>query len=87
MQPIDAIGWAASIVLVITLTRQVAKQWRDRSTQGLSKWLFIGQTTASCLFLLYSWLLGNWVFVVTNAFLLVTAVVGQGLYWRNSRRK
>lgn len=85
MEWVDAIGWTASIVLAITLTRQVWKQWRDRSTQGLSQWLFVGQTTASALFLVYSWLLKNWVFVVTNAFLLITALVGQGLYWKNRK--
>jgi hypothetical protein len=33
----------------------------------VSKWLFVGQATASGGFLCYSLLVNNWVFVVTNA--------------------
>ena len=49
------------------------------------KWLFIGQITASVGFVVYSWLLGNWVFVVTNnALMLCTALLGQWIYVSNS---
>ena len=40
---------------------------------------------ASIGFTLYSALLGNVVFTVTNSLMLVSAVVGQCLYWRNQR--
>jgi uncharacterized protein with PQ loop repeat len=73
--------------LLATLTRQVFTQWRERSTAGVSHWLFIGQLTASTGFLIYSWLVENWVFVVTNAALLTTALVGQVIYRRNARRE
>jgi hypothetical protein len=43
--------------------------------------------TASLGFTVYSVLLKNWVFVVTNAVLLVTAVVGQCIYLRNKHRE
>jgi MtN3 and saliva related transmembrane protein len=86
MKAVDAIGWFASVVLLATLSRQVYRQWRERSTEGVSHWLFIGQTTASAGFLVYSWLLANWVFVFTNAALLVTGVVGQIIYKRNTRQ-
>jgi uncharacterized protein with PQ loop repeat len=81
----DAIGWLSSAILLATLARQVHTQWRSRSTEGVSSWLFRGQLTASCGFLVYSLMLRNWVFVVTNAALLLTALAGQFLYWRNSR--
>lgn len=86
MQTADWIGWSSSAVLLATLARQVFTQWRERSVRGVSHWLFIGQLTASCGFLVYSYLLRNWVFVVTNAALLLTAVVGQVVYVRNSQR-
>jgi MtN3 and saliva related transmembrane protein len=35
----------------------------------------------------YSWLLKNWVFVVTNALMLVTAALGQYVYLANRRRR
>lgn len=85
MNSADFIGWASSAVLLATLARQVFRQWRERSVAGVSHWLFIGQLTASSGFLIYSWMLGNWVFVVTNAALLLTALVGQIIYKRNVR--
>jgi MtN3 and saliva related transmembrane protein len=85
MKPVDWIGWAASAILLATLIRQVYTQWREHSTKGVSRWLFIGQLTASTGFLIYSFLLDNWVFVFTNAALLVTALVGQWIYSRNAK--
>lgn len=87
MKFVDLIGWAASAVLILTVSRQVWKQWHDHSTAGVSQWLFIGQMTASLLFLVYSLLVDNLVFAVSNSVLLTTALVGQGLYWRNKRRE
>jgi uncharacterized protein with PQ loop repeat len=83
---VEAIGWFAATVLLATLARQVYTQWRDGRSQGVSKWLFIGQLTASTAFLVYSWLLENWVFVVTNALLLVTAGIGEWIYLRNRKK-
>jgi len=79
------LGWAASAVLISTLTRQVYVQWRDHSSQGVSSWLFLGQITASIAFAIYSWLIENWIFVFTNCLLIVTAVIGEYVYWRNRR--
>lgn len=79
----ELIGWVAAVILVATIGRQVYTQWRDRTTAGVSKWLFVGQVSASIGFVAYSWLLRDWVFVATNAVMLVTALVGQGIYLRN----
>ncbi|HEY1138415.1 MAG TPA: hypothetical protein VGE64_13125 [Xanthomonadaceae bacterium] len=73
----NLIGWAATIVLLVTLVRQIVKQVSDDASDGVSSWLFIGQITASILFVIYSWLVDNIVFVVTNCLILLTAVVGQ----------
>jgi MtN3 and saliva related transmembrane protein len=81
----ELIGWMASVILALTISRQVYTQWRTRSTAGVSHWLFIGQCAASVGFVIYSALLSNWVFVSTNAFLLVMAVIGQVIYRRNKR--
>lgn len=85
MSLVDAIGWAASAILIATLARQVYTQWRERTTEGVSHWLFIGQMCASVGFVVYSWMLDNGVFVFTNAVLLFTGVVGQLIYRRNRR--
>ena len=63
----ELIGWTAAAILLATLGRQVYSQWRDRTSQGVSKWLFVGQSSASIGFVTYSWLVGSWVFVATNA--------------------
>jgi MtN3 and saliva related transmembrane protein len=85
MQGPDLIGWAASLVLIATLVRQTIAQWRADEPQGVSGWLFVGQIAASVLFIVYSVLLKNMVFIVTNALILLTAIVGQWVYWRAKR--
>lgn len=82
----NLIGWAATAVLLATLVRQIAKQAKDTNAEGVSIWLFVGQITASLLFVVYSALVGNVVFVVTNSLVLLTAVVGQVIVSRNKRR-
>jgi uncharacterized protein with PQ loop repeat len=83
----ELIGWSAAVVLLLTISRQVYTQWRERSTQGLSRWLFIGQLAASTGFVVYSWLLQNWVFVVTNVLMLATAGIGQWIFLSNKSRE
>ena len=82
---IDLIGWTSSVVLLATIGRQVYTQWKTRTTAGVSKWLFVGQLTASTGYTIYSVLLHNWVFMTSNIALLGTAVVGQALFLRNRR--
>jgi MtN3 and saliva related transmembrane protein len=77
MQMPDLIGWIASAILLATLARQTWRQWREPEPRGVSRWLFLGQIAASVGFVAYSWMLRNWVFIVTNTLILLTAVVGQ----------
>lgn len=77
MQMPDLVGWAASAILLATLARQIWRQWREPDPRGVSRWLFIGQIAASVGFVAYSWMLRNWVFIVTNTLILVTAIIGQ----------
>lgn len=81
----DLIGWISALILVATISRQVYTEWRTRSIEGLSKWLFIGQLSASIGFTIYSYLVENWVFVFANFFIFLTAVAGQFVYMRNKR--
>ena len=73
----DWIGWLASAILIATLIRQIVKQGDASEHGGISKWLFAGQCAASVGFVVYSILVDNWVFIVTNSCVLLTAVVGQ----------
>lgn len=79
----ESIGWISTVILCATISRQVYTEWKTKSTAGVSKWLFIGQLTASTGFAVYSFLLENWVFVASNVFLLLTALLGQFLYLKN----
>ncbi len=82
----EAIGWASSAVLVLTIGTQVAKQWRDDTSRGVSPWLFVGQAAASVGFLFYSLRVANRVFVVTNSLLFVSALFGLAILVRHRRR-
>jgi uncharacterized protein with PQ loop repeat len=87
MGGVDAIGWASSLVLVLTIAKQVYKQWKTGTSEGVSIWLFIGQVTASVGFTVYSWFVRNWVFVVTNAFMVLNALAGFAIVIRHRRRE
>ncbi|MEO6723738.1 MAG: hypothetical protein ABIU20_06545 [Blastocatellia bacterium] len=81
----EIIGWVSSVILLLTIGKQIHKQWREESSEGVSKWLFIGQVAASLGFTIYSWLVNNWVFVVTNSLMLLSAFVGLGIVLRHRR--
>ncbi|WP_426757088.1 hypothetical protein [Myxococcus sp. Y35] len=81
----EALGWFSSFVLLLTIGKQVHRQWKSGSSEGVSKWLFVGQMTASVGFTLYSWMVGNWVFVVTNALMLLSAIVGIVIVMKHRR--
>ena len=83
----EAVGWVSSLILVLTIAKQVYKQWQEGSSEGVSKWLFVGQMAASLGFTIYSWLVSNWVFVVTNAVMLVNGLVGLLIVLHHRRRE
>jgi MtN3 and saliva related transmembrane protein len=89
MNKTELVGWVSSFILVLTIGKQIYKQWQEGSSENVSKWLFIGQMAASLGFLVYSWLVSNWVFVVTNAIMLVNGMIGLGivLHHRNRSQK
>ena len=83
----EAIGWASSFILVLTIAKQVYKQWHEGSSEGVSRWLFVGQIAASLGFTVYSWLVNNWVFVVTNSLMLLNGLLGLLIVLRHRRRE
>jgi uncharacterized protein with PQ loop repeat len=82
----EAVGWVSSGILVLTIAKQVYKQWQEGSSEGVSKWLFVGQMAASLGFTIYSWLVSNWVFVVTNALMLCNGLLGLLIVLHHRRR-
>jgi uncharacterized protein with PQ loop repeat len=87
MNATEIVGWVSSVILVLTIAKQVYKQWHEGSSEGVSKWLFVGQMAASLGFTVYSWLVGNMVFVVTNSLMLLNALVGFGIVLHHRKRK
>ena len=83
----EVVGWVSSLILLSTLAQQIWTQWHERSTKGVSKWLFVGQTAASIGFTIYSVLVKNWVFVVTNALILVSAITGMLMTYLHARAR
>ena len=83
----EAVGWVSSGILVLTIAKQVYKQWQEGSSEGVSKWLFVGQIAASLGFTVYSWLVSNWVFVVTNALMLCNGLLGLLIVLHRRRRE
>jgi MtN3 and saliva related transmembrane protein len=82
---VNLIGWVSSMVLLLTLGQQVRLQWRSHESRGISTCLFIGQLAASVGFSVYSYLLDNWVFLLTNLLLVANAALGQWVTLRNRR--
>ncbi|WP_437754303.1 hypothetical protein [Sorangium sp. So ce1389] len=82
----EAIGWISSGILVLTVAKQVYKQWKTKTSEGVSKWLFIGQLAASIGFVVYSWLVENWVFVATNSLMVANALAGALIVYLQRRR-
>ena len=70
------IGWAAAVMLVITLFAQVKKNWEEKKLKGVNPLLYYGQAVASLCFALYSFSINSWVFVVTNVLGFISALVG-----------
>jgi uncharacterized protein with PQ loop repeat len=89
MNKTELVGWVSSFILVLTIGKQIYKQWQEGSSENVSKWLFIGQMAASLGFLVYSWLVSNWVFVVTNLIMVVNGMAGLAivLHHRNRSQK
>ena len=79
-------GYAASAILLGTLAVQIRKQWARGSTQGVSRWLFVGQFLASVGFAIHSAVIGSTLFMVVNALLAGSASIGAVL-WSVQRRR
>lgn len=87
MTATELIGWFSSVILVLTIGKQIHKQWQEGKSENVSKWLFVGQMTASLGFLVYSWLVNNWVFVVTNFVMMLSAVLGLSIVIYHRKRE
>jgi MtN3 and saliva related transmembrane protein len=83
----DVIGWLSAAILLATVCRQVYSQWKSKASAGVSRWLFVGEISASIGFSAYSYLLHNWIFLFSNSAMLITAIVGEVIYISNRQTR
>jgi MtN3 and saliva related transmembrane protein len=84
---VEIVGWLSSLLLLLTIGKQIHAQWKKGTSKGVSTFLFIGQLGASTGFLIYSILLKSWVFIVTNGLMMVSAMVGIVIVMMHRRRE
>jgi MtN3 and saliva related transmembrane protein len=87
MQNVQWVGWLSSLILLLTIGKQVVKQWKEQTVKGISKWLFIGQTVAELGFVIYSYLVKDWVFAATNLVLLIENFIGLCIFFRFRKQR
>lgn len=72
----EVIGWVSSFILILTLSVQIKKQYREKTSQGVSRYLFLGQVCSEVGFVIYSLMIENWIFMATNIILLIENFIG-----------
>jgi hypothetical protein len=87
MKGVDAIGWGSAVVLLPTFGVQVYKQWRSRDepAPASSLWFFALALVGTGGQAIYSWLVGNAVYLALNAVLVVTNGIGLAIDLRRWR--
>ena len=81
------IGFVSSFILLLTIGKQVYKQWSEGTSKGVSIWLFAGQIVASIGFAIYSWLVWNPVFIFTNSLMVLNGIAGLAISIHQKRRE
>jgi MtN3 and saliva related transmembrane protein len=74
----EIIGWGSAIISLPTFGMQAYKQWQNRHEQAPASalWFFILALIGNVGQIVYSWMLGNWVFFTVNACLIITNSLG-----------
>src|SRR4051794_18199851 len=77
----EIIGWGSAFVLLPTFGLQAYKQGGGRADPppASTLWFFILALVGVAGQVVYSWMLGNWVYFVLNACLVVTNTLGLAL--------
>jgi hypothetical protein len=77
----EIIGWGSAFILLPTFGLQAYKQWQGRHEHAPAStlWFFILALAGVAGQVAYSWMLGNWVYFVLNACLVVTNSLGLAL--------
>lgn len=71
---VDLLGYAAGILVVISLLPQTIKSWRTRSTKDLSLWRYIVYCTGLILWVTYAVIIKNGPVALMNSVGLALAL-------------
>ena len=66
MAYIDLVGYAAGLLVTISLLPQFIKSWRTKSTKDLSLWRYIIYIVGIATWFAYGILLNSWPIIVVN---------------------
>jgi hypothetical protein len=77
----EIIGWGSAVILLPRFGIQAYQQWQNRHehAQASALWFFVLALVGVAGQVVYSWMLGNWVYFVLNACLVVTNSLGLAL--------
>lgn len=86
----ELIGWGSAAILVPAFATQTYRQWQDRHdpVRGSSLWFFALVLIGTLGQVIYSWMVGNWVYLVLNSILVGNNLAGLGIAiyrYRNTR--
>ena len=71
MTAADYLGYAAGALTAFTFLPQVIKTWQSKSAKDVSLNMFIIDFVNEIMWLVYGFMLDNWVIISTNAVMLL----------------
>jgi MtN3 and saliva related transmembrane protein len=71
MSSADILGYAAGALTAFTFLPQVIKTWKSKSAKDISLNMFIIAFVNEIMWLVYGFMLDNWVIILTNAVMLL----------------
>ena len=74
----ELIGWGSAAILVPAFATQTYRQWqnRDEPVNASSLWFFVLVQVGTFGQVVYSWLVGNWVYLALNGVLVLNNSIG-----------
>lgn len=59
METIDLLGYAAGLIVVLSMLPQVIKSWQTKSTKDISLWRYVAYSVGLILWITYAAIIGN----------------------------
>ena len=74
MNPVELLGYAAGILVVISLLPQVIKSWKTKSTKDISLWRYVIYIIGLAFWIVYAIIINNGPVAVMNGIGLLLAL-------------